>query len=435
MYNTNPNELLSATDYIVNQIVVSSLATGRTIDITHLMEELNLYDSIFSSSITGNIVLRDSIGLLYQLPVVGNESISIELVKSGTNNQVKFKKVFRVYKVTDRIPVTNTSEAYTIHFCSPYKIKSEEMKIHNGYNFKSNSYIVEQMLRKELAVDENITPILIENTFGNYNITVPGYSPLETCEWLAKKSVNSSYVPSFLFFESLASGFVFSSLSNLYNKRDLNVTYFADLKNVNMLDSSTRKMFSIYHSETDFEFDVLKNIKNGAYASTNYGIDLTTLSIEKTVFNSSRYSNQTMNKTFGIPRLRGVDSKTAFNMEKSVVRVSPLTRNQTKSSYVRSNDKTVFSNDTDLIVAQRNFIFSNLLDNKTFISVPGYNLLSAGNIITLKNVKRKYRETGEGQNIDEISSGKYMIVNSRHTFSPNGVYMSHLECATDSFDV
>lgn len=434
MYNINPNELLSATDYIVNQIVVSSLATGKNIDITHLMEELNLYDSIFSSSITGNIMIRDSIGLLYQLPIIGNESISIDLVKSGTNGQVKFKKIFRVYKVTDRIPVTNTSEAYTIHFCSPYKIKSEEIKIHNGYKFKSNSFIVEQILKKELSVNESITPIFIEDSFGNYNITVPGYSPLETCEWLAKKSINSSYVPSFLFFESLSNGFVFSSLSNLYNKRDLNVEYFADLKNVNMLDSSARKMFSIYHSESDFEFDILKNIKNGAYASTNYGIDLTTLSIEKTVFNSSRYSNQTMNKTFGVPRLKGVDSKTAFEMEKSVIRVSPMSKNR-KSSYVESNDKGVLSNDNDLIVAQRNFIFSNLLDNKTFVSVPGYNLLSAGNIITLKNIRRKYRETGDTQNIDEYSSGKYMIVNSRHTFSPNGVYMTHLECATDSFDL
>ena len=62
-----------AGDYKLESIIVHS-ASGP-IDIKSLMVELNVYESIFSPAIYGNIVIADSANHIQNMPLIGQEEI------------------------------------------------------------------------------------------------------------------------------------------------------------------------------------------------------------------------------------------------------------------------------------------------------------------------------------------------------------------------
>jgi hypothetical protein len=427
------NQLIQSTDYLIKQLVIYSLSTGQAVDVSALMLELNLYDSIFTPSVSGNVILQDSLGLIEKIPLTGNETINMLLEKPGSDGAIKFEKSFRIYKLSDRKAKTNLNEVYTLHFCSYQQVFSEQIRLSKGYTYKNVTYMVNDILQNELQVP-NDAKYFIESTYGNMNLSVPNLTPLQTCTWLAKRALNSNKIPSYLFFESLNDGYIFSSLETLFDTFDTKLEYTHNIQTADGTQEA-EKLFGVNYSETEQGFNIITGIQNGVYASTNYGIDLVTLSFEKTVFDYQQYQTKTA-------KLNNKINKTEFldNQGKSVsmknlanIKITPLTKNQLTNPYIKAHDKTVFSNDMDEIVSQRQHIFQNLLNSKIYLTVPGFNSLSSGRVIKVKFLDRNTRDKTDTDETDDLYSGRYLIVRCRHVFRPDGVYRTYMECATDSY--
>ena len=430
----NENSRGFATDYLVQSIVLYSLISKDGIDITNLMEELNIFDSIFSTSVSGNIIIRDSIGLVEKLPLAGNETLNVTLIKPGTNGEEKFEKVFKIYKLSERKPTTNLSEVYTLHFCSFSQFFSQQIKISRSYPYKTYSTVIDNILKDELKIPAN--KIYVSRSFGNVNVTIPNLHPLDACKWLAKRTLDSVSAPSYLFFENINDGYIFASLENLY---EFFYTYLEYSHNIQTAPNATSSdnVFGVNYSEMDQGFNVLSSIKNGVYASTHLGIDLTTLSFEKTEFDASLFAptllqlndSHKVNKT----QFTALDGSNATDKFLSNLKVTPLTKNQTLSKYITSRDKTVFSNATDKIIVQRQYLFQNLLNNKIYLAVPGLMSLNSGRSIKINFLDRNRREKKDDDELDDLYSGRYIITSTRHVFTPDGVYRTFMECSTDSY--
>lgn len=431
--SSTDNQLIQSTDYLVKEIVLYSLASKQGVDVTALMLELNLYDSIFTTSISGNIILQDSLGLIEKLPIRGNETLSVILEKPGSDGEIKFEKSFRIYRMSDRKPKTNLNEVYTLHFCSYQQVFSEQMKISKGYKYKTIHYMINDIMQNELQVP-NDSKYFIETTSGNMNLSIPNLSPLQSCAWLAKRSLNGNKIPSYLFFESLNDGFVFSSLETLFSTFDTKLEYTHNIQTADSAQES-EKLFGVNYSETEQGFNILTGIQNGVYASTNYGIDLVTLSFEKTVFDYQSYEskNTLLNNKINKIDFLSNDGSSVGTQNLANIKISPLTKNQVINPYIKARDKTVFSNDMDEIVSQRQHIFQNLLNSKIYLTVPGFNALSSGRVITVKFLERNVRDKSDADETDDLYSGKYIIVRCRHVFRPDGIYRTYMECATDSY--
>jgi hypothetical protein len=427
-------KIIFATDYQVQSIVLYSLISNDGIDITNLMEELNIFDSIFSTSVSGNIIIRDSIGLIEKLPLAGNETLSVLLIKPGTDGEEKIEKVFKIYKLSERKPITNLSEVYTLHFCSFTQLFSEQTKLSRSYVYKTYSTIVENILTEELQIPSK--KIYTSPSIGNVNVTIPNLAPLDACRWISKRSLGTGAAPSFLFFENISDGYIFASLDYLYEKFDTTLGYSHTIQTApNTVKSDN--VFGVNYSELDQGFNVLSSIKQGVYSSTHLGIDFSTLSFEKTEFNASKYASTAfllnglskVNKT----QFVSLDGSKATDKFLSNLKVTPLTKNQPLSKYIMSKDKTVFSNQMDQIILQRQHVFQNLLNNKVYLSVPGLMGLNSGRSIKIDFLERGQREKNDLDELDDLYSGKYIITSSRHVFTPDGVYRTFMECSTDSY--
>ena len=76
-----------STQFQINKLVINS--KFGTIDLSSIFEELNIFDSILVPCMSGNILLKDSVGLSKRLLFDGSEFIEIDISKdkefSGTN--------------------------------------------------------------------------------------------------------------------------------------------------------------------------------------------------------------------------------------------------------------------------------------------------------------------------------------------------------------
>ena len=78
----------------LNEIVIKSVSVDRSMDITSMVDSFNLFEDIFTNTLTGNISIGDTANLISNFPIVGHEEV---LITMGTPNieRVKTKK-FRI---------------------------------------------------------------------------------------------------------------------------------------------------------------------------------------------------------------------------------------------------------------------------------------------------------------------------------------------------
>ena len=87
-----------AGDYRLGPIVLFS--SSDPIDLRPLMLELNLYESIHSPNMYGNLVIRDSANHKQNAPIIGQEEISFTL-EIPENETITFSDYrMRIYKIS-----------------------------------------------------------------------------------------------------------------------------------------------------------------------------------------------------------------------------------------------------------------------------------------------------------------------------------------------
>ena len=118
--------------YTLNDISLFSEVTGFRVPLTSVTQvlEFNLYENIFSESISGNIVVVDTNNLIANMPIIGNEQLQI-LLFTETNIEQNEDKLFitlRVYSIDNYKKENIGTSAYIISFASDEYIKNHSTK-------------------------------------------------------------------------------------------------------------------------------------------------------------------------------------------------------------------------------------------------------------------------------------------------------------------
>ena len=102
MSNTVQDGLQTPGEVTIEELSLIS-TNGKSISLIDYLIELNLYESIFSNVISGEIILSDSANLIRHFPITGEEYLSVRLKTPGFDNDNKYKieKIFRVFTVED----------------------------------------------------------------------------------------------------------------------------------------------------------------------------------------------------------------------------------------------------------------------------------------------------------------------------------------------
>ena len=87
-----------STQFKINHLNINS--KFGTFDLSAIFEELNIFDSILMPCMSGNILIKDAIGLSKRLLFDGSESIDIDISKDTETQGTNLTKTFRIFKQT-----------------------------------------------------------------------------------------------------------------------------------------------------------------------------------------------------------------------------------------------------------------------------------------------------------------------------------------------
>lgn len=395
------------------------------VDVSSIFEELNIFDSIFTPCITGNIVIRDSIGLTNKFSFDGSEALIIEMGK--TDSDAIFRKSFRIYKQTERKSINLTSEAYILHFVSEEFILSQQSKISQSFR-DTYSNVVKKIFSDNLGIRDNMICYL-EESEGIRKILIPNMTPFDAIKFCATRALNKKQSPTFLFFENKV-GYNFITLSSLLSDSP---SHFINFQIKNYKDNQNELMGAIKY-EVLSQFDLNKSITSGLFASTFIGFDYVTknFAVKPINFNSLYASNEHANKN---PNIGIITNKFGLNnteMYDSKVVFSPMNAFYSESSYIKENDpeSVDIQDDPYNYKVQREASIRSILNQRIKVLMPGNFDLTSGLTANLEVPVRGENSIGN-DNLDYSLSGKYIITASRQMIT----YQKHetiIELATDS---
>lgn len=426
--------LLQSTQFEIQKLEISSFDGQIKYDIRSIFEELNIFENVMMPCMSGNIVIKDGVGMTSKINFDGNEYLTIALTKDIDNPEIfNFtERKFAIYKQTDRKEINQNAEMYTLHFVSEEFILSSQKKIRQYYK-GTYTDIVKAILSNHLNV-QFATPQIgnMETSTGIKEWLVPNMSPFDAIEFVTKRAIGEEGLPDYLFWQSNY-GYNFITLSQLFKLQDPRYIIKFGAKNL-----SEQTLLDEIVGARDFkvisQFNAAENIQYGVYAGKFIGFDTLTRTIKTTELNresihgiQSKHPNKyALNSSF-----RNKDSKKASEMYDSLVTVYPFQSKRFENGYLKGTDSSTANiiDDTDNYILQRKMIFGNLMQKKLRITIPGNFGLTAGSLVQL-DVPHRYNEQNNTQG-DKTLAGVYMISAVRHIIR----YDKHetiIETVTDS---
>jgi hypothetical protein len=424
--------LRQSTQFAIKELKILTKIPGNSaIDISGLFEEINIFDNLLNSCMSGSVLIRDAIGLSEKLMFDGSEVLKIKINKAADSEDAHINKLFRIYKQSNRQNVNMSSETYILHFISDEFIFSEQQVVSQAYN-TTYSTIAKQILINQLNVPTNYFGLTEEST-GLKKLIIPNLKPIEAVEWCARKAVDIKGSPNFVFFENKL-GFNFVTLSTLLSARSIGTVNFSPK---NLVEDISEEIWGARNVKVVSQFDFIQNTRAGVYAGKFIGFDLVSRSVgQLDVSYSDNYDimshgNKTKNLSV-ISNKNGELNTESFNSKKTLYHYSS---DRSLLDHVKTNDPASINNDDDTYryVMQRQAIFQNLYSQRVQVVLPGnFNITSGLNVI-LNIPKRAERDTSESSTdqLDKSLFGKYLIVATRHIIK----YDKHevvFEAVTDS---
>ena len=264
--------------------------SGTTISLLDYFIELNIYESIFSNVLTGEIVISDSANLIRHFPIIGEESLIITAKTPGFPATAKYiiSKTFRVFSVEDRVLARDqNTQVYKIKFISQEALIDSATPLFKPFKGKINE-VVSKIFNTYISINRNVvysnksfsagskTQLFLLNDADNYvKFVSTGWSPIKCINWLAKRAIpKEGLACNFLFWES-NKAFYFGSVETLFLNGDSIGKYRYAATSVSVgTDDIAEKMTLITDLKILNGLDHLSGVDSGYFASKIISLNL-----------------------------------------------------------------------------------------------------------------------------------------------------------------
>lgn len=409
------NGIYNSKDYEIKELELIN-SGGQTIDLRNIFLEMQIFQDLYSSVMSGTILINDGNDTFRYFYLCGNEYLKISIDKPGLNRPLR--RLFRVYKASDRRPSSDSGQVYLLHFCSDEFLSSESLAVSKAYKSTKIRDVVFDILTNELSVDVQRIASL-EQTSGSFDLIVPGYRPFEAIQWVTARGYDQKKF-CYFFFEN-KNGFNLTSLQTLIKQQPYKTLKY-ELKNTENLDPALNKD-SVDNFTILNDFDMITSISNGSFSSRLLSIDLFSQQFENIDYSLLMAESQgnLLNKFKPVNSFRNSKNQTLFNSPFSFFR-----------TYLSINDTvSEKSNDVKFWMQPRAMHMTLLNHFRIQITIPGDIELKAGDVVNYEFPAFESANE-EGKQLDKARSGKYLVSSINHKFNGD-TFESIVELVSDSF--
>lgn len=390
---------------------------GQSINLSEIFVQLQIYQDIFAQCMSGKLLIVDAKELFSNFYLCGNEYLSLSIDKPGLNRP--FERLFRVYKVADRKPASNSGQMYEIHFCSDEFISSNSILVSKAYKSAKIKDVILDILNKELKIEPNRIARL-EDTQGNFDFIIPGYRPFEAIQWATARGYAQDKF-CYMFFEN-KDGFQLTSLQTMMKQKPYKKIKYEVKQSES--DPALNKD-SIDDFEIINDFDMIASMTNGSFASRLLTVDLFTQKHETLNYNleAAEAKKNLLNQYKPVNSFKNSKDETLFTAFNSFFRTY-LTINDTKSEK---------SNDIKFWLLPRALHMSLMNHFRIKVTLPGDTEMKAGDVVEVEFPKFEGKQDGE-RALNKRLSGKYIVMSVNYKIiREENSFECVAELATDSF--
>lgn len=261
---------INVTDVNVKKLEIHS-SFGKY-DLRPHFLELNVYENIFRPALTGTIVLADSHNLPYKLPIMGEETVDIDIslkALDGVKDEERFTIApppLHVNSLSDRYFTKPKAQVFSLDLISEKYMSSLHSKVSKSYRGKKISHMVDDIFFNYLY--DGTHGIYVEPTERTENLIIPNLSPIDAIKWLSKRAIpNASVGVNYVFYETM-NGSKFISLDSLASEEP-SLTLFQrprvdDPTGVSHVSGNEFKIEKFTYVK---QFDKIQNTERGVYSS------------------------------------------------------------------------------------------------------------------------------------------------------------------------
>ena len=188
--------------YVLSAFFIT-IKNGQRISLEDSFNSLEIYEDIFSPSITGKVSIYDYTGGIEKFMFSGGESIVLRVVKPGDSNEILISRddliVYEVSKV--RFDNENAS-TYDLLFTTKSAIASQKKRLFKSFGTDRGLKSIFSKIYSDVNEVSNLNintidpEIKIQNSFVS-----PGYTPFEALSQLARRACTLGDY--FVFYEKL----------------------------------------------------------------------------------------------------------------------------------------------------------------------------------------------------------------------------------------
>jgi hypothetical protein len=443
----------------ITKAILSSHDGSKTTDISSLIVEFEIFQSMDAPSYNGTITLFDTTGLLEGFPLRAEELIDMTIISYDLGTEVNIKT--HVYKVSDILPSeSNNGVLFVIHFVSNITFNASKRKIVRSFSGKMDEIVKEVFntyyarlgqgqntdqdprarsarrlpyeTRKYQTIEEPDRFFYIQETAaGRTRPIIPNFTPQQAILFLCARSFAGDSCPSqtFRFFETLENYYYatdeFFITTNSYNDK-IDTLFYAPAASVDPTspEDQTNRIEDLRIVSKGL--DVATDIFSGSYRNEVLELDLIRRRLDILKFN---YSNPADARYID---MSGNRRNLADNPHTEAFRNDTFTEENAKEflvfrDYTRNGDlPSQLHNDRHLsqIISNRVSYYHHLNNTMISAAIKGRLDLRPGKMINL-DIKQL---NSNGNNIvNDTLSGKYMIKSVSHKRGMDGILNTGLQ--------
>jgi len=428
-------------DYILDGILIVG-SSGLRLEIGNLLLEANIYQSIDTPYMTGNILLKDATGICEALPFLGQERLIFSLSTPG-RQKIDFNEYHAIiFNVQKRVHSGDRSQTVLLNFTTLENYKNIRTKISKSFKGEIST-IVQEILSSENYLGSR-KPLNIDITQNIRKFIIPNLTPFRAITVMKEEAISKEEnSPHFLFFEN-PNGFHFRSLDSLLGKKqsqwvvEKGTYIFEPAPPGNIKTDPNVIINTILHWEIHDNSNSVINVRSGMFASTLYTHDIFNKNIQKFEFdyvksykgrNSTNQNKKSHGPLVALSKNSTTGDKTITEYPESRTFIHPSGSKNLHTEGKTDNNAKDWLQESRSREIERNFF---TLKIETY----GNTNIMVGDIINVIIPANKQLGGAEAKDsIDRTLSGRYLVTEQHHLVQPSKqMHTMTMTIMKDSFE-
>jgi len=437
--------LLDDITLVSYQSADGSNKNAKSISIKTQVLEIDIYETLDGAGLSGSIVVADGQSVISHLPLTGYERIEFKLFTPGTSRGYDFTSKtghpMFIYKISNRLPLTPRSQIYVLHFCSREMIDNEMIRVNKTLTGPVDNMIA-NIVRTDLDSKKNL---IVEETRGVHKFAMPRVKPLNAIAKLSTISEPLKYNSSGMLFYEDSTGFRFRSIENMLAiggvARPVAAKFQQKPRNVKGGSGETdviKEMQTVDGYTIKDQFDTLKNLSNGVYASRTVTHDMYNKTFSEIDFDYNTYfptifhtehdgSGGKVDSKSQLPLFNFKENKMISDKPEGRLNLISTTKNIQKD-YEGPEDERIYPAN----MAQKLSFRSQSIE----LDCKGFTGLSVGDLCSFEVPSYEPVKRDNPMDIDPYMSGRYLIRRIHHNINTaKDMHTMNLECVKDAVRV